>query len=64
MRLFTPFFPFQNELKDVEEKFRKAMVANAGLDNDKAELTYQVRNHDLCVRNLDLKVYCLNGIKI
>lgn len=26
----------------MEEKFRKAMVANAGLDNDKAQLTYQV----------------------
>lgn len=32
----------QNELKEVEEKFRKAMVANAGLDNDKSQLTYQV----------------------
>jgi len=32
----------KNELKDVEEKFKKAMVANAGLDNDKAQLTYQV----------------------
>ena len=36
----TPFF--QNELKDLEEKFRKAMVANAGLDNEKSALTYQV----------------------
>ena len=35
-----PFF--QNELKDLEEKFRKAMVANAGLDNEKSALTYQV----------------------
>ena len=26
----------------MEEKFRKAMVANAGLDNEKAQLTYQV----------------------
>ena len=33
---------FQNELKDVEEKFRRAMVANAGLDNEKAQLNYQV----------------------
>ena len=33
---------FQNELKDLEEKFRKAMVANAGLDNEKSALTYQV----------------------
>lgn len=32
----------QNELKDLEEKFRKAMVANAGLDNEKSALTYQV----------------------
>ena len=36
----APFF--QNELKDLEEKFRKAMVANAGLDNEKSALTYQV----------------------
>eukprot|EP00095_Tigriopus_kingsejongensis_P010959 maker-scaffold129_size324999-snap-gene-1.24 protein:Tk10959 transcript:maker-scaffold129_size324999-snap-gene-1.24-mRNA-1 annotation:"leucine-rich repeat flightless-interacting protein 2" len=32
----------KNELREVEEKFRKAMVANAGLDNDKAQLNYQV----------------------
>ncbi len=32
----------RNELRDVEEKFKKAMVANATLDNDKAQLTYQV----------------------
>ena len=35
-------FNFQNELKDVEEKFKKAMVANAGLDNEKSALNYQV----------------------
>ena len=35
---------FQNELKELEEKFRKAMVANAGLDNEKSALNYQVRN--------------------
>jgi hypothetical protein len=34
----------KNEVRDVEEKFRKAMVANAGLDNDKAQLTYQVES--------------------
>ena len=33
---------FQNELKDVEEKFRKAMVTNASMDNKKSALTYQV----------------------
>lgn len=32
----------QNELKELEEKFRKAMVANAGLDNEKSALNYQV----------------------
>jgi len=32
----------KNELKDLEEKFRKAMVANASLDNEKSALTYQV----------------------
>merc|ERR1719195_698610 len=32
----------KNELKDLEEKFRKAMVNNAGLDNEKSALTYQV----------------------
>ena len=39
--LFVYVF-FQNELKDVEEKFRKAMVANASMDNEKSALTYQV----------------------
>ena len=33
---------FQNELREVEEKFRQSMVANAGLDNEKSSLTYQV----------------------
>merc|ERR1719479_439373 len=32
----------KNELKDLEEKFRKAMVANASMDNEKSALTYQV----------------------
>ena len=29
-------------MKELEEKFRKAMVANAGLDNEKSALNYQV----------------------
>lgn len=33
---------FQHELKEVEDKFRKAMIANAQLDNDKAAQTYQL----------------------
>lgn len=33
---------FQHELKEVEEKFRKAMIANAQLDNDKTSQTYQL----------------------
>jgi predicted nuclease with TOPRIM domain len=32
----------QQELKEVEEKFRKAMIQNAQLDNEKSSLTYQV----------------------
>lgn len=32
----------QAELKEVEERFRKAMIANAQLDNDKAAHTYQL----------------------
>jgi predicted nuclease with TOPRIM domain len=32
----------QMELKECEDKFRKAMVANAQLDNEKAALAYQV----------------------
>lgn len=33
---------FQHEFKEVEEKFRKAMIANAQLDNDKSAQTYQL----------------------
>lgn len=33
---------FQHELKETEEKFRKAMILNAQLDNDKAALAYQL----------------------
>ncbi|KAK5645236.1 hypothetical protein RI129_006536 [Pyrocoelia pectoralis] len=32
----------RHELKEIEEKFRKAMIANAQLDNDKASQTYQL----------------------
>ncbi|XP_066141963.1 leucine-rich repeat flightless-interacting protein 2 isoform X3 [Euwallacea fornicatus] len=32
----------RTELKEVEERFRKAMIANAQLDNDKAAHTYQL----------------------
>lgn len=32
----------QHELKELEDKFRKAMIANAQLDNDKAAQTYQL----------------------
>ncbi|RZF49057.1 hypothetical protein LSTR_LSTR012122 [Laodelphax striatellus] len=32
----------QHELKEVEDKFRKAMIANAQLDNEKAAAAYQV----------------------
>lgn len=32
----------QESLAEVEEKYKKAMVSNAQLDNDKANLIYQV----------------------
>eukprot|EP00092_Neocalanus_flemingeri_P012874 GFUD01013870.1.p1 GENE.GFUD01013870.1~~GFUD01013870.1.p1 ORF type:complete len:1486 (+),score=342.48 GFUD01013870.1:534-4991(+) len=32
----------KQEVKDLEEKFRKAMVANASLDNEKCQLMFQV----------------------
>ncbi|XP_050530362.1 leucine-rich repeat flightless-interacting protein 2 isoform X2 [Daktulosphaira vitifoliae] len=39
----TPNFrDYRMELKDLEEKFRKAMVQNAQLDNEKAAATYMV----------------------
>ena len=34
--------PLQLELKEFEEKFRKAMIANAQLDNEKSSYAYQV----------------------
>lgn len=33
---------FQDSLVEVEEKYRKAMVSNAQLDNEKSNLMYQV----------------------
>ncbi|VVC34557.1 Hypothetical protein CINCED_3A021578 [Cinara cedri] len=39
----TPNFrDFRMELKDLEEKFRKSMVQNAQLDNEKAAITYLI----------------------
>lgn len=40
--LLTCFYPYQESLSEVEEKYKKAMVSNAQLDNDKANLIYQV----------------------
>ena len=37
----------KTELKEVEEKFRKAMVANASLDNEKCQLMFQVKLEEL-----------------
>merc|ERR1719300_437275 len=31
----------KQEVRDMEEKFRKAMVANASLDNEKSQLMFQ-----------------------
>lgn len=36
------YFMFQAELKELDDKFRKAMISNAQLDNEKATLTYEV----------------------
>lgn len=41
-KLLCIFFVVQHELKEVEDKFRKAMITNAQLDNDKASQTYQL----------------------
>ena len=38
------FRELKSELKELEEKFRKAMVANASLDNEKCQLMFQVGN--------------------
>lgn len=40
--LLTCLHPYQESLAEVEEKYKKAMVSNAQLDNDKANLIYQV----------------------
>lgn len=40
--LLTCTHPYQESLVEVEEKYKKAMVSNAQLDNDKANLIYQV----------------------
>ena len=36
----------KQELKDMEEKFRKAMVTNASMDNEKSQLMFQVGMDD------------------
>ena len=41
---FVLFRELKSELKELEEKFRKAMVANASLDNEKCQLMFQVGN--------------------
>ena len=39
-------------MKELEEKFRKAMVANASLDNDKCQLMFQV-----CIIEKSLSIF-------
>lgn len=53
------FWRLQHELRELEEKFRKAMIANAQLDNEKAAIQYQVdmfkdRYEELEEQNLQL----------
>ena len=51
----------------MEEKFRKAMVANAGLDNEKSQLTYQVRLHNLVIHTIcgsDLMSYTFHFFRL
>jgi hypothetical protein len=56
---------FQNELREVEEKFRQAMVANAGLDNEKSSLTYQVIfNRSLKTGFLKLSSFLLTKFRL
>lgn len=43
----------QQELKEVEEKFRKAMIANAQLDNEKAAAAYQLELYKDRLEELD-----------
>ena len=55
----------QQELKEVEEKFRKAMIQTAQLDNEKSSLTYQVellkdRLEDLEESHFQLQVRSFN----
>ncbi|XP_046390795.1 leucine-rich repeat flightless-interacting protein 2 isoform X3 [Ischnura elegans] len=38
----TSLRDMRHELKELEEKFRKSMIQNAQLDNEKSSLTYQV----------------------
>ncbi|XP_071446179.1 leucine-rich repeat flightless-interacting protein 2 isoform X2 [Hetaerina americana] len=38
----TSLRDLRHELKELEEKFRKSMIQNAQLDNEKSSLTYQV----------------------
>lgn len=57
------FYNFQYELKEVEEKFRKAMILNAQLDNDKASFSYQLellkdKLEDLQEQYTQLQVCC------
>ena len=40
--LLTCSHHYQESLAEVEEKYKKAMVSNAQLDNDKGNLIYQV----------------------
>lgn len=40
--VINDFSYLQVELKEFEEKFRKAMIANAQLDNEKSSYAYQV----------------------
>jgi len=40
LRIFPPYH--QESLSEVEEKYKKAMVSNAQLDNEKGNLIYQV----------------------
>ena len=53
----------KQELKDMEEKFRKAMVANASLDNEKSQLMFQVNTRFQLIQKLMISMVQVDLLK-
>ena len=57
--LFTFVFIFQKQLFELEDRFKKAMMSNAQLDNEKQKLRWVTSSFDQEIEYFELWIICV-----